>query len=370
MPFKKNTAVTGFPFALISASDGSAITSGTVNGYYLLDGGTQGSITGTPTHEGNGQWSVDLLAAEMNGDLVGLLFTHSSAIPAHFTIKTETKLVSELQDPTAAAIRSEIDSNSTQLAAIVADTDELQTDDVPGLIAALNDPSAADIRTEIDSNSTQLAAIVADTDELQTDDVPGLIAALNDPTAAAVADAVWDEASTGHVDAGKAGAQLWTDVDAILADTDELQTDDVPGLIAALNDPSAADIRTEIDSNSTQLAAIVADTGTDGVVLANNAITAAKIATDAIGSDEIAAAGANKIADHTIRRTFQNACDSSDGDAKTGRSLLGAIAKLVNKVGIAGSTLTAYEDDDTTSLYSQAISTDSGADPIIQLDTN
>ncbi len=35
-----------------------------------------------------------------------------------------------------------------------------------------------------------LAAILADTNELQTDDVPGLIAALNDPTAIAIADAV------------------------------------------------------------------------------------------------------------------------------------------------------------------------------------
>jgi hypothetical protein len=54
----------------------------------------------------------------------------------------------------------------------------------------LNDPTAAAIRAEIDSNSTQLAAIVADTNELQTDDIPGLIAALNDPTAAAIASAV------------------------------------------------------------------------------------------------------------------------------------------------------------------------------------
>ena len=45
--------------------------------------------------------------------------------------------------------------------------------------------------------------------ELRTDEV----------TAAGVADAVWDEAAAGHTDAGKAGAQMWTDVDAILADT-------------------------------------------------------------------------------------------------------------------------------------------------------
>ncbi len=49
--------------------------------------------------------------------------------------------------PTAAENRAEIDSNSTQLAAIVADTNELQTDDIPGLIAALNDLSASDILT-------------------------------------------------------------------------------------------------------------------------------------------------------------------------------------------------------------------------------
>lgn len=39
-------------------------------------------------------------------------------------------------------------------------------------------------------------------------------------TAATIADAVWDEVSTGHTTTGKAGEQLWTDVDAILADTD------------------------------------------------------------------------------------------------------------------------------------------------------
>lgn len=47
--------------------------------------------------------------------------------------------------PTVGEIRTEMDDNSTQLAAIVADTNELQTDDIPGLIAALNDVSVIDI---------------------------------------------------------------------------------------------------------------------------------------------------------------------------------------------------------------------------------
>jgi hypothetical protein len=181
--------------------------------------------------------------------------------------------------PAGASVSADVAAVKAETVLIVADTNELQTDDVPALIAAL--PTAAENRTEMDSNSTQLAAIVADTDELQTDDVPGLIAALNDPSAADVADAVWDELSTGHTDAGKAGQQLWTDIDAILADTDELQADDIPASIAAL--PTAVENRTEMDSNSTQLAAIVADTDelqTDdvpGLIAALNDVSTAEV---------------------------------------------------------------------------------------------
>jgi hypothetical protein len=49
--------------------------------------------------------------------------------------------------PTAIENRQEMDSNSTSLAAILADTGELQADDIPTLIAALNDLSSSDILT-------------------------------------------------------------------------------------------------------------------------------------------------------------------------------------------------------------------------------
>lgn len=39
------------------------------------------------------------------------------------------------------------------------------------------------------------------------------------PSVATIADQVWNETSSGHTTAGTAGAQLWTDVDAILVDT-------------------------------------------------------------------------------------------------------------------------------------------------------
>lgn len=105
-------------------------------------------------------------------------------------------------------------------------------------------PSAADIRAEIDSNSTQLAAIVADTNELQTNQGNFATATgfsthsaadvwaagsrtlsantnLNDPTAAAIADAILDEAMSGHSTVGSLGKAI----SDVLADTNELQGD-------------------------------------------------------------------------------------------------------------------------------------------------
>jgi hypothetical protein len=62
MPFKINTAVTGFTVGLVSSINGSDITTGTPVVYRTLDGGTQTAIGDTSlVHEGNGQWSFDLL---------------------------------------------------------------------------------------------------------------------------------------------------------------------------------------------------------------------------------------------------------------------------------------------------------------------
>lgn len=217
-------------------------------------------------------------------------------------------------------------------------------------LAALNDPTAIAIRTEIDTNSTQLAAIVADTNELQVDDVPGLIAALNDPTAAAIADAVWDELATGHTDAGKAGEQLWTDLDAVLADTGELQVDDVPGLIAALNDPTAAAIRTEIDTNSTKLADIVADTNelqvddVPGLIAALNDITTAQVnaeVADVLKTDTISEMSQGAP---TATPTFEEA-------------LMYLYMALRNKIDVTAA-LKEFHNDAGTCIWKKALSDD------------
>ena len=86
--FYRTVPVTGYTVLMLSAADGSAITSGTVTGRITKDGGTQATLAGSCVHEGNGQWSVNLTTSEMDAEVVALLFTHTSAIPVFRTIET------------------------------------------------------------------------------------------------------------------------------------------------------------------------------------------------------------------------------------------------------------------------------------------
>lgn len=128
MSFKKNVAITGFPFSLIASADGSTITTGTVTGYVTIDGAAQASIAGSAAHLGNGQWSIPITSAEMNGDMIGLVFKTTDSLPASFSIKTVIKLTSELKDET---MRGTDGANTTapdnaSIASILNDTNELQ----------------------------------------------------------------------------------------------------------------------------------------------------------------------------------------------------------------------------------------------------
>jgi hypothetical protein len=114
-------------------------------------------------------------------------------------------------------------------------TDALEADGLDHLVAA------SVIGTDVADNSI-IAKMVADdatadwdTFNNTTDSLEAIRNNQAGADTAAIADAVWDEATSGHVGVGTFGAQCGTDIDAILVDTNELQTDDVPGLISGLN---------------------------------------------------------------------------------------------------------------------------------------
>lgn len=86
--YRKGLALTGLTFVLVNKTTGAAITSGSVTTKITKDGGTQGTTSNSAAHEGNGQWSINLTATEMDADIVGLAITHTSALTLYKTLKT------------------------------------------------------------------------------------------------------------------------------------------------------------------------------------------------------------------------------------------------------------------------------------------
>jgi len=203
--------------------------------------------------------------------------TQSQADPTGFQVN-----VKEVDDTAQTG-----NDNGADINAILADTNELQTDDIPGDIAALNDLSAAEVNAEVDTGLSDihldhLFAVAFDSasppgsatsfyNELTENDggltrftanalEQGPSGGGGGASAAAIADAVWDELQNEHATAGSFG------------------------------------------ETATEIASILDDTGTSGVALTPNSITSGIIAANAIGASEIAddAIGAGEIAADAI----------------------------------------------------------------------
>ncbi len=112
-------------------------------------------------------------------------------------------------------------------------------------------------------------------------------------SAAAIADAVWQEAQADHVAAGSFGI-IASEIADILLDTNELQGDNVPGLIAALENLSAANVASELATYDgptnaemiarTLVAASYFDPVADAVAIAVGGIGATAFAAGAINA--------------------------------------------------------------------------------------
>lgn len=176
------------------------------------------------------------------------------------------------------------------------------------------------------------------------------ITAASIDTGAITADAIGDDAITAAafapdaIDANAISPTAVAEIQTDLATLAEIVT--ISGDIAA--------VQAVVDDVSTRLPAALVSGRMDSSVGA------------------IVSTVANKIADHVLRRPYGSARASSDGDAVAFRSLLGAVGKLVNRWRIVGSTLTVYQEDDTTSTApggTQALTGTAGADPITEIDT-
>jgi len=161
------------------------------------------------------------------------------------TTTTNTDMVTE--PPTAVQNRQEMDSNSTQLIAIVADTNELQTDDVPGLIGALKDfdPANDDVavvtlvtttttNTDLTATDAAIADVYVDTQRMD--------ALIEDSTGDRLTEKALEEAPSGTGGDATAANQVLiiAGVDALplineFIDTDTTLSSPVDGSVAQLS---------------------------------------------------------------------------------------------------------------------------------------
>jgi len=291
---------------MVSATDGSDVTAGTPTVYYTIDGGAQGTGGGTAAHEGNGQWTYVPLQAETNGNHVVFTMTISGAISQCVNIYPVS------YDPTDA-----VRIGLTALPNAAADAaGGLPISDAGGL--------------DLDALNTNISAILDDTG------TSGVV------LSAGAVDAIWDEMIAGvHTSAGTAGYYLITIlsdvgsvatavaltasqasvnvidgiVDAILVDTNELQTDWMDG--------GRLDLL---------LDAILDDTGTSGVVVQS-------ILDGSIGADAVA----DIFSTTTIAEAY-----AADGAAATPAQILYLVMQTIGEFSISSTTLTAKKLDGTT----------------------
>lgn len=532
---KKNVASQVIGAQMISATDGSAFT-GSVTVYVTGDAGTQaiGSVgSGVCTHEGNGFHTYAPAQAETNYDHVAFTFIGTGAIPSTIQIFTAFPQTGDAFARLGAPVGASI---SADVAAVQSDTDNIQTRIPAALVSGRMDANvgalandaitaasiAADAGTEIGTAvwasttrvltagtnialakgtgvtgfndldaagvrgavglaaanldtqigtlatganlatvagylDTEIAAILADTNELQTDWANGgrldnildarasqtsvdavagyidtevsAIKAVTDkvdttleiaagspgdyrfsadalhnapagsgggsaPTAAQIADAVWDEILSGHAvagstgealsaagasgdpwitalpgsySAGQAGYIIGTNLDATVSSrATQASVDTVDDFldteIAAIkaktdnlpSDPAdASDVAASFSAVNTKLDTI--DDFLDTEVAAIKAKTDNLPASPAATSD---IPTATQNADALLNRDMSAVSDTN------ARSPLNALRFIRNKWSIAGTTLTVTKEDDATSAWTATVTAAPGADPI------
>lgn len=245
---RKNVSGQKIGAQMVTAADGTAFT-GAVTVYVTGDAGTQavGSVgSGSCTHEGNGYHTYAPSQAETNYDLIAFTFIGTGAVPSTVQIYTMH------------------DSNVTSMASDTLTAAALATDAVTEIQSGLSTLTQANVRSAVGLASanldTQLAAI---------------------PTALANADAVWDEAYSGHTTAGTFGKLL---------DTLRKANYTVDGTVVAGGTLSTTTFRTNVVANTSAYAhsvllfvtgplagensPILSYTSTNGVIVLEEALTA------------------------------------------------------------------------------------------------
>jgi len=320
-------SVTGDVGGNVTGSVGSLAAQAKADVNAEVDSALDTAIPGVPTANSINERIQTMDDADMPGSLTTLLSRVSATIFSGITSLAEWLGAAFGKQAPDATAQTEIRATGAGSGTFDPTTDSLEAiRDTEPLGTAMRGTDSA-------ATAAGLATAQADLDLLTGAD--GATLATSQPNYA--------PATAASLATAQADLDLLTGADGATLATS--QPNYAPATAAALTTHDG-----KLDVVDTVVDAILADTGTDGVALS--------------------AAQKNSIADYVLRRSLATALASADGDAKAFRSLAGAVSKLVNKIALSGSTLTVYEDDDTTALGTQTATTNASADPVTALDTD
>lgn len=318
-------------FKLVDSTDLSTpktgVTLSTIDCYISKDGGAMTELTNSATPSylelGHGWYRVIVTAAEMTADVVVLVSTATGCYGMDEKIYPPTKIVGDLADVSAAEVQAECES-------ALADYNAVATGDLPANFGELSITADGAGRVSVGAFA------------------PGAIDV----------NAISDDAIT----AGKLknGAITYDKIADNAIGADKIEDGALLAEKFAVNCITPA----KIQDGAITAAKLDADCIT-AAKIDDDALSAEHFNTGALTSDALAASFAEKIADILIRRSYASVRASSDGDTVSHRSLLGAIAKLVNKLDASsGSSLIVYHEDDLTPFETSTLTASGIANPI------
>lgn len=319
---KKNVASQTVCFEMLSTTDGSAVTSGTPTVYVTGDGGTQGTGTGTSTHEGNGCWSYVPTQSETNYDHIAFTMVLTGAF--NQTVNVYTTYPQTVDNNTILA------NGTYGLSAL-----KTLIDTIAGIVDNILVDTGTTLDGKINTIDTVVDAIKAVTDLL--------------PDSGALTTLI------SHLTDIK-GATFSGTTDSLEAIRDRGDAAWLTG--AGGSAPTVTEIRTEMDTNSTQLAAILEDTGTTipgtlstiaGYV--DTEVAAIKAKTDNLPIDpadqsavEAAITAAHSTTDGLVS-TVDTVVDGIQTDLSNGTDGLGALKTLIDTIDTVVDAIKSVTDN-------------------------
>ena len=123
-----------------------------------------------------------------------------------------------------------------------------------------------------------------------------------------------------------------------------------------------------VQANAISTASFAAGTTMYGVTTVTQGMTVVNLAANAIAAASAVTDFFTRMADIVMRRQYTNIRTSSDGETVVRGSLLGAIAKVANRVDFSLAPLaTIYHENGSTSFYTQTLTTSTTAAAVVQV---